>query len=81
MRLCTGLLLTILLCFIQTLASASSQKLLDELAKAPSVEEAQPIIDALWQGWINGHKSLDEKDLMGGERGRCCDAVMKVHHA
>ena len=50
--------------FTITSASASSQKLLDDLARSPNVQVAQPIVDALWKQWINSHKSAQEQTLM-----------------
>ena len=59
-----GVFLTFVIGFAHTSAFGSSQKLLDDLAKSPTVQEAQPIIDALWKHWINAHQSEDEQNLM-----------------
>lgn len=64
LRHCIVILGTLLLSLICTPTFASSQKLLDDLAKSPTAQLAQPIINALWKHWINGHRSEDEKTLM-----------------
>ena len=55
---------TIVIGFAYTTAFANNQKLLDKLANCSTVQEAQPIIDALWQGWIYAHESENELALM-----------------
>ena len=45
-------------------ASTTSQTLLDNLAKATSLEQAQPIIAALWETWTNSHGDENEQILM-----------------
>ena len=64
LRIWMGFFFALVIGFACTSVSASSQKLLDDLAKSPSVQAAQPIIDALWKEWINEHQSQDEQALM-----------------
>lgn len=64
LRIWMGFFFALVIAFACTSAYASSQKLLDDLAKSPSVQAAQPIIDALWKEWINEHQSQDEQALM-----------------
>ena len=50
--------------FAQPSQADESQSLLDDLASAQTLGEAQPIIAALWDAWTNAHQSDEEKALM-----------------
>ena len=50
--------------FAQPAPANESQSLLDDLSSAQTLGEAQPIIAALWDTWINAHQSDEEKALM-----------------
>jgi hypothetical protein len=78
-RIWIGVVVMLLVGLIHTPVSASSQKLLDDLARSPTVQAAQSIIDALWTEWNNAHQSEDERILMtrgmaGMDQGRLEDA-------
>ncbi len=45
-------------------ASSKTQKLLDQLERAQSMEEAAPIVDKIWKEWTSAHKDSDEEYLM-----------------
>ena len=47
--------------FAQPAQANESQSLLDDLSSAQTLGEAQPIIAALWDTWINAHQSDEEK--------------------
>lgn len=64
LRKISVIFVTILIGFAPISAFASNQKLLNDLAESPTVQAAQPIIDALWQGWIYAHQSEHELALM-----------------
>ena len=63
-RIWIGVVVMLLVGLIHTPVSASSQKLLDDLARSPTVQAAQSIIDALWTEWNNAHQSEGERILM-----------------
>ena len=63
-RVWIGVFVMLVVGLIHTPVSANNQKLLDDLARSPTVRAAQPIIDALWREWINAHQSEYEKTLM-----------------
>ena len=48
----------------QATASTTSQTLLDNLANAKTLEQAEPIISALWETWMSSHRVENEKVLM-----------------
>ena len=48
----------------QAAASTTSQTLLDNLANAKTLEQAEPIISALWETWMSSHRVENEKVLM-----------------
>ena len=50
--------------FAQPVQANESQSLLDDLSSAQTLSDAQPIIAALWDAWINAHQSDEEKALM-----------------
>ena len=78
-RIWMGIFVTLVIGLTHTTAFASSQKLLDDLAKSPTAKAAQPIIAALWKEWTNAHQSEDQRKLMKSgiaamEQGRLRDA-------
>ena len=45
-------------------ASSKTQTLLDQLGRAQSMEQANPIVKELWKEWTAAHNNEDEKALM-----------------
>ena len=68
MRISWNILASILLVaaglFPLVAKSETDQILLDSLGEASTLEQAQPIITALWDAWTNNHQDDDEKALM-----------------
>ena len=59
-----SIFLAVTLNLSQATASTQSQALLDNLAAAKTLEQAQPIISDLWEIWISSHGDESEKVLM-----------------
>ena len=45
-------------------AGSKTQTLLDQLGRAQSMEQANPIVEELWKEWTAAHNNEDEKALM-----------------
>ena len=45
-------------------AGSKTQILLDQLGRAQSMEQANPIVEELWKEWTSAHNNEDEKALM-----------------
>ena len=45
-------------------AGSKTQSLLDQLGRAQSMEQANPIVEELWKEWTAAHNNEDEKALM-----------------
>ena len=45
-------------------AGSKTQTLLDQLGRAQSMEQANPIVEELWKEWTSAHNNEDEKALM-----------------
>ena len=59
-----SIFLAVALNLSQATASTQSQALLDNLAHAKTLEQAQPIISTLWGIWMSSHGDENEKVLM-----------------
>ena len=66
MRLVTQLLIASLFVLVAPVLNAGSktQTLLDQLGRAQSMEQANPIVEELWKEWTTAHNNEDEKALM-----------------
>ena len=66
MRLVTQFLIAVLCVLVASVLNAGSktQTLLDQLGRAQSMEQANPIVEELWKEWTAAHKNEDEKALM-----------------
>ena len=71
LKVSISIFLAIVLNLSHATASTESQTLLDNLANAKTLEQAEPIISDLWEIWISSHGDENEKVLMEqGEIGR-----------
>ena len=66
MRSFTKILIAILCLPVASVLNAGSktQTLLDQLGRAQSIEQANPIVEELWNEWTTAHNNEDEKALM-----------------
>ena len=66
MRYFTQFLIAFLCLLVASVVNAGSktQALLDQLGRAQSMEQANPIVEELWKEWTTAHNNEDEKALM-----------------
>lgn len=64
LKVSISIFLAIVLNLSHATASTESQTLLDNLANAKTLEQAEPIISDLWEIWISSHGDENEKVLM-----------------
>ena len=66
MGIFTKILIAFLCVLVASVSNAGSktQTLLDQLGRAQSMEQANPIVEELWKEWTAAHNNEDEKALM-----------------